>query len=201
MIKNIVFDFGNVLVEWNPQNIVSKVFPDANDSKLVEVIFRSPIWRELNTGKLTEQEVITHFHQTLAINLEQLQHLFLEIKHTQHPVPGSHELLAKLHQMDNYSLYGLTDNVHEIIAYLKERYTFFDYFKGVVTSANVGYLKPSPEIYQYLLTTYNLNPLETVFLDDIAANIEGAKLMGMHGIQFQNTLQCITELKKLNVII
>ncbi len=199
-IKNIVFDFGNVLVEWAPQKVVTELLPDHNNSiQLTQDLFRSPTWIALNAGKITEKEAIHHYHQHLEIELPSLNRLFAGIKQAQHPIPGSHELLQKLHQSKQYALYGLTDNVHEIIAYLKKRYTFFDCLDGVVVSAEVGYLKPSREIYKYLLDTHQLKPEETVFIDDVAANITGAREVGIHGIQFENAAQCMAALGTLGI--
>lgn len=66
-------------------------------------------------------------------------------------------------------------------------------------SAEVALLKPQPEIYQALLSRYDLNPSETVFLDDMPYNVEGAKQVGMAAIQFENASQCESELKEMGL--
>ena len=99
------------------------------------------------------------------------------------------ELLDKLYN-SGIPLYSITDNVHEIMAHLKRKYNFWDKFLGVVVSAELGILKPAPEIYNNLLQKYKLIPAETLFIDDHPPNIEGEKQVGMQALQFTNTKDC-----------
>ncbi len=200
MVKNIVFDVGNVLVRYDPALIIAKSFPEHPDQNaLVQGIFKHQTWLDLNLGYITEAQAIQEYHSRLGLEIERLQKLAHITKESLIPVPGSFELLRRLYS--NYPLYALTDNTHEIMAHLQERYDFWPLFKGVVVSAKIGHLKPSKEIFNYLLSTYRLNPAETLFLDDILKNIEGAKLMGMHAIQFENTEQAIAALKDFGVML
>lgn len=194
MIKNIVFDIGNVLLKWQPEAVVSRFFPDQDSQQLTKLLFRSPLWLDLNMGKMTEAELIEIYHQTLDIRVEILVRLMREIKESLLPVENSLELLKNLHRLQ-YSLYALTDNVHEIVTFLREKYDFLDLFRGVVVSAEVGYLKPMKQIYQTLINLYEINPAESVFIDDILRNVEGAQAVGMQGIHFLNANQCAAELK------
>ena len=114
------------------------------------------------------------------------------------PVDDSFDLLDKLYL--HYPLYALTDNVKELVHYLKSKYQFWSKFSGAIVSAEVGYLKPSPEIYQCLISEYYLVPAETLFIDDHMPNVEGARLTGMHAIQFKNAKQCSEELKQLGIL-
>ena len=95
--------------------------------------------------------------------------------------------------------FALTDNVFEIVEYLKQRYTFWPLFDGHVVSANVQQVKPSQDIFRALLDTYQIAPHETVFIDDLRVNIEGAGRAGIHGIQFFNANQCANELRALGL--
>ncbi len=196
VIKNIVFDIGNVMVKWQPTEVVRQIFPDQNAVQLTQLLFKSSYWLDLNLGKITEAELINIYHASMGIETQKLQKLMRSIKESMLPIDHSFELLSHLHQL-RYSLYALTDNVHEIMSYLKLKYNFWNLFKGVVCSAEVGFLKPMPEIYKKLLDTYSLNPTETVFIDDHPPNVEGAKIAGMFAIQFSNVAQCIPELNKV----
>lgn len=198
-IKNIVFDVGNVLVKWDPLSVVTHIFPKHPEPALLnQQLFKSSSWYDHNKGKINEPDLIQHYHQTLNIDAAQLRYLMQAIKESLLPVDGSLELLKKLHQA-NFALYALTDNTHEIMAYLKEKYDFWPKLQGIVNSAEIGSVKPSSVIYQHLLDTYNLIATETVFIDDLLINIEGAQALQIKGIQFINTTQCITDLKKLQV--
>ena len=199
-IKNIVFDVGNVLVRWDPQGIVERVFDGhANLPQLMQEIFKHETWLLLNRGEITEVEAIDRYHQLLKIDKKHLQHLVNVVKDSLTPIEESIALLENLSHQE-FKLYALTDNTHEIMAYLRKRYQFWDHFQGVIVSAEVGYLKPAKEIYEILLSTYQLIPEETVFIDDVPRNVEGAKALGIHGIVFEEPAQCIAHLKKLGVI-
>lgn len=196
MIKNIVFDIGNVIVKWQPNVVVSNFFPQADADQLTKLLFKSQDWLDLNLGKITEAELIQLHHRKLGIEVKKLQQLMQSIKESMLPVDQSFELLQYLSQ-SNYPLYALTDNVREIMVYLKSKYNFWDLFRGVICSAEVGYLKPMPEIYHALLNTYALLPQETVFIDDHLPNVEGAKTVKMVSFQFINVKQCVSELNHL----
>lgn len=198
-IKNVVFDVGNVLVRWDPQHIVSQVFPQQPDSlTLARSIFKHQIWFDLNLGLITEAQALQHYHQMLGIELNTLQQMAEIIKESLILLPESVQLLKNLHQ-SAFNLYALTDNTHEIMAYLRQKYDFWPLFKGVVVSAEVGCLKPSEKIYRYLLDTYQLKAEETVFIDDLAANVAGAQALGIHAVQFENIAQCIQDLQHLKI--
>ncbi len=198
--KNIVFDIGNVLVKWAPKEVVIRLFPDYSDhDDLTLKFFKSPAWFDLNKGKLTEAEVVQIYHQQLGISVSKLNELMFEVKESLTPMEGSFDLLEKLYQA-KIPLYSITDNVHEIVAFLKKRYTFFDKFIGVVVSADLGVLKPAKEIYHHLLKTYDLNPKESIFFDDVQINVNGAQNVGMLGVQFTTAEACRIELKNQGFI-
>ncbi|MBS0286112.1 MAG: HAD family phosphatase [Proteobacteria bacterium] len=199
-IKNIVFDVGNVLVRYDPVYIIAKSFPEhPNQATLVQEIFKHETWLALNLGYITEAQALLEYHSRLGLEIERLQQMAQITKESLTPIAGAQKLLRTLH--GNYPLYALTDNTHEIMAYLRARYDFWPLFKGVVVSAHIGHLKPSAEIYRHLLKTYQLSPEETLFLDDVIKNIEGAKAVGIQAVQFKDTEQIIEELKRLGVVL
>ena len=199
MIKNIVFDIGNVLLKWEPLSVVEILFSEYPDhAHLTHQMFKSETWIALNRGEISEQQVIERYHKTLKLDLDRLTLLMGHIKKAMLPVEGSLDLLDKLYQK-NIPLFALTDNTKEIFGYLQNNYDFWPKFQGIVVSAELGCVKPSPEIYRHLLNSYNINANETVFIDDLAYNVEGAKAVGMYGIQFMNAKQCASELQDLEV--
>lgn len=198
-IKNIVFDVGNVLVRWDPLSITHHVFGQSdNTPQLMQAIFKNQTWLDLNLGIIDERGAIERYHQDLNIDIARLEYLLQVVKESLSPITESVALLEHLHQKQ-FNLYALTDNTHAIMAYLKARYHYWPLFKGIVVSAEVGHLKPSPQIYHYLLDNYQLKASETVFIDDVKQNVEGAKAVGIQAIQFTNTEQCILDLKDLHI--
>lgn len=195
-IKNIVFDIGNVLVRWDPYKVINSVFPE-NDPDVFYKLIR-PIWLELNLGKITECDAIELYHQIYKIPKHKLEQFMLALKIDQTPISGTVELLDSLCQL-NYSLYSITDNIKELLAYHRKHSNFLHRFIDVISSADIGFLKPHPNIYRCLLDRHQLIPQETVFIDDLAINVEGATKLGMHGIQFLDIESCCAELNALGV--
>lgn len=201
-MKNIVFDIGNVLLKWSPQDIVATLFPnEPHQDLLVSKLFKSQIWYDLNLGKLDEKEAIYLYTQESPQKIAEFEKLMDVIKTSLIPLNGSLELLDKAYQSGR-AIYSITDNVKEFMVYMKKKYDFFSKFQGVVMSADVGFLKPDPRIYHTLLTRYGLAPSETIFLDDILANVEGARQVGMHAIHFTTADACQKELKdKFSIVL
>lgn len=199
-IKNVVFDIGNVLVRWVPHDVVSAFFPqEKSPQDLTLRLFKSPLWYDLNLGKLTEKEALKLYSQQLAIPESKLYELMVAIKESLTPIEGSFELLEELYAK-RIPLYSITDNVNEIVAFLRNRYNFFDKFSGIVISSEVGVLKPSPLIYKHLINSHHIVAEESVFIDDVLRNVEGAQDVGFHGIHFTDAAQCREELKKLSIL-
>lgn len=198
-IKNIVFDVGNVLVRWDPLSVVIQTFPDVVDPReLSKSIFKHETWLDLNRGVIDEQEAIRLYQQRLQTHADEFQRMMDNIRFSLVPLEDSIALLKRL--KNRYKLYALTDNTKEIMRHLKSEYDFWPLFEGVVVSAEIGHLKPSEAIYHYLLTEYSLQPEETIFIDDLQANVMGARKVGIKAIQFRDIEQCLIELKILGVI-
>lgn len=198
-VRNIVFDVGNVIVRWEPLEIMRLTFVESEDhEQLAKAIFQSQTWVNLNKGLISETEAKTQYQQTLGLSEWECEQLFYYVKQTQRLIVGSIELIQHI-KSAGYSVYALTDNVHEIVSYLKSTYSFWPLFDGAIVSADVGMLKPQPEIYHSLLNKFELIASETVFIDDMLYNVEGAKSIGMHAIQFENIDQCEKDLISLGL--
>ncbi|MFT7221837.1 MAG: putative hydrolase of the HAD superfamily, partial [Candidatus Azotimanducaceae bacterium] len=189
-MKNVVFDAGNVLVRWSPVTIVEATFGDVEHKRtLTKSIFRHPIWTSLNLGEVAEAEAKEAYKTLLSFSDPNVDSLFHQIKETQVVVDGTVNLIERLKAAD-YAIYALTDNVHEAVAHLRERYDFWQHFIAVVVSAEVSLMKPGAEIFKHLLEEHRLEPLDTVFIDDHAPNVAGAQALGISGIQFSDAKQC-----------
>lgn len=198
-IKNVVFDIGNVVVRWAPLEIVRLTFGNIDyPEEKVKSIFQSDTWLDLNKGIISESEAKMQYQQLLGFSELDCERLFYYVKQTQILIYGSVELISRV-KAAGYRVFALTDNVHEIVSYLKETYTFWNLFEGAAVSADLGLLKPQPEIYQSLLTQNALKASETVFIDDMPYNVKGAETVGMSAIQFENAVQCEADLKSLGL--
>jgi putative hydrolase of the HAD superfamily len=152
---------------------------------------------DLNLGKITIEEAIKLCSGSLDISEDQMTSLMDALKKSQTPIPGSVELLKKLQTLVGINLYSITDNIKELIEYHKRHSEFPRYFKDIIVSADLGILKPDPRIYKHLLDKHNLIPTESVFIDDLITNVNGALSIGMHAFQFTNMIDCEKQLIKL----
>lgn len=198
-IKNIIFDIGNVLVRWSPIEIIRLTFGEIdNDKDLAKALFQSDLWLAYNRGEFSESEAKRQFQTQFRLSEDIVEVLFYYIKQTQIPIYGMHDLVKRV-KLAGYNTYALTDNVLEIVDHLKTRYDFWDLFLGAIVSAEVKCLKPSAQIFNCLLDTYHLKADKCVFIDDVLANVEGAKTLGFNTILFKNAAQCERELHLLGI--
>lgn len=149
-------------------------------------------------GQLTEQQAKQQYQSTLGLSEAECERLFYYIKETQIQIFGTVDLIKRLKQA-NYRLYALTDNVHEIVEHLKHRYDFWPLFESATISAELGMLKPSADIYHSLLSSNNLIAQETVFLDDMQYNVDGAIHCGLYAIQFSDAQLAEDALRELGL--
>ncbi|MEK0157608.1 HAD family phosphatase [Pseudoalteromonas piscicida] len=199
-IKHVIFDVGNVFVRWSPEEIVRLTFGNHCDvESLAKQLFHSEIWFAINRGELTEAETKQAFMRICHLTSDQADELFFYIKESLIPLYGTLSLMQRL-KMAGYSAYALTDNVHEIVSHLKARHTFWQHFDGEIISAELGCMKPGKAIFTHLLECYQLEAGDCVFLDDVLVNVEGAKQVGLHGIQFFNAAQAERELRELGLV-
>lgn len=198
-IQNVVFDIGNVIVRWSPVEIVKLTFGASEQTEhLANSIFHSELWTSLNKGQVSEPEAKLKYQAALGISPEETDRLFYYVKHTQLILFGSFALLQRV-KAAGYNTYALTDNVNEIVDHLKFQHDFWPIFDGAIVSSEVGCMKPHPEIFNHLLDQYRIEASETVFIDDMPHNVEGARSLGISGIQFENSAQCEGELKLLGL--
>ncbi|WED20857.1 HAD family phosphatase [Vibrio sp. JC009] len=198
-IRNVVFDIGNVVVRWAPLEIIRLTFGDSESVEdQAKSIFQSETWLSLNKGLISEYEAKAQYQETLGLTELECEQLFYYVKQTQILIYGSVDLIKRC-KSAGYRVYALTDNVHEIVSYLKQTYTFWPLFDGATVSAEVGLLKPQAEIYQSLLSQYDLKASETVFIDDMPYNVRGAESVGISAIQFASASQCEQALTSLGV--
>lgn len=188
MIKNVIFDIGNVLVEFRPQKTMRKIgIPEEKvDALLVASVFNK-WWQELDRGFLPEKEVQEYMIADHP-ELENEIRCFFE-KGTPHLVRSfdySAGWLKSLKEkgLEIYLLSNYPESYFEI--HSKKDFTFLPYVDGKIVSAYVKKIKPDPDIYRVLLETYGLNAQECVFLDDRKENIVVAQKLGFHTIWFRS---------------
>lgn len=184
MVKNIIFDFGQVLVRFVPYEIASCYVGNEADRRLLEqVVFDRKYWDRQDAGTITNDEMIASVCADLPAHLHRVA---ADIVHTwiYHipPIPGMEDLLVELKGAGK-QLY-LLSNIGKTFIEKKDEFPILSHFDGCVFSADVGIIKPAREIFECLCNRYGLNPAECVFIDDLAANVAAAKSYGIHALQF-----------------
>jgi 2-haloacid dehalogenase len=197
MIRNIVFDFGGVLVDWNPRYFYRNIFETEEEMEYFLTNVCTPEWNTQTDAEMTFAEAIEMLVPKFPQYEREIRLYFegwSEMLHAE--IPESLTLKASL-RAEGYRLYGLTNWSAETMPLAKEKFTFMNGFDGVVVSGDEGIKKPDPKIFHLLLDRYNLRPEETVFFDDHIENIIAARELGIHGILFKNAEQAEQDLKLL----
>lgn len=203
MIRNIVFDMGQVLIRWRPEEILEH-FDLTGEEKtmLLQELFWSPEWTQQDRGILTEGEMIERVSARLPESLHAAVEEVIKAWHVWHltPMPGMAELVRRL-KAQGYGIYLLSNASTALRGYFP-RIPGSECFDGLMVSAEEKLLKPQHEIYERLYERFGLVPEQCVFIDDSPANIEGAMLTGMQGIVFRgDTERLRRELQALGIMV
>lgn len=182
-IKNVIFDLGGVVVKWDPVNVLRSF---DGDPVIVEYIkkkgFFSGYWREFDKGTLTQAELVSRAAVLMGCSEQSCEAFVLHVMHSLVPLTETEELIKELSEK-GFKLYCLSNMSVEFYDYLKTR-PVFSYFDGQVISALEHKVKPDREIYELILSRFQLRPEETLFIDDLLPNIEAASRMGIQVAHF-----------------
>ncbi|MEG0803783.1 MAG: HAD family phosphatase [Pygmaiobacter sp.] len=187
MLKNIVFDLGGVVVDYNPHDYLTERFLDKPlEDFLYEHIFASGIWRELDAGRITLSKGVQLMLADCSNHRYEAQMVLDDWRDMLTTKTDTVRLMEKLHDA-GYHLYFLSDISADVLNIFREKKRFMRLFEGGIASCEVHLLKPERAIFTCLLDTYQLNPTETVFVDDLKENIDAAAELGFTTIPFKNT--------------
>ncbi len=198
MIKNIIFDMGNVLIKFDKKCFLEAVNVSPEDNALLErEVYVSVEWAMMDRGTLTEKEAAERMCARLPERLhEKVHQLVDEWDRPILPMSGMAELAGEL-KANGYRLFLLSNATYRQHEYWPE-IPGSEYFEDTLISADVKLVKPQPEIYLMALHKFNAKPEESVFIDDATNNVEGAIYCGMEGIVFHGDTDELK--KKLNAI-
>ncbi|MBU3183074.1 HAD family hydrolase [Clostridium psychrophilum] len=201
MIKNIVFDLGNVLLNFKPVIYLHTQISDKTKvQEIYEKIFTSKEWLMLDRGMITEKEAINEICNRSAENTELIKLVMHNWYQLLTPIEDTVEVLKKL-KHKGYRLYVLS-NFH-LLAYedVTKRYEFFKYFDGGIISYKEKLIKPDKDIYDKLIKKYKINPKESIFIDDTIENIESARMLSFKTILYINSKDLRKKLIEYDVLL
>lgn len=199
MIKNIVFDIGNVLTDYRWREFLQE---KGYDREMVERIARAsvagPYWKEMDRGVWDRETLMGKFISIDPAIEEALRHAFADIRGLVTPrayaIPWVESLRAK-----GYGVYYLSNFSQVAFEECADALAFLPYMDGGVLSFQEKLVKPEPAIYRLLLARYGLEACQCVFLDDLEENVEAARQQGFAGIVFETKEQAQRELLRLGV--
>lgn len=184
MIKNVIFDIGFVLVDFNFDEFIQKKFDDKICHEISKTMWGSRYWRELDMGIKPMEEVLEGFVQEVKGYENQMREVIRDFGQCMSlrdfVIDWMKELKAKgikIYFLSNWSEFLSNANPSVL--------DFMEYVDGGVFSCDVHMVKPNTEIYDYICKKYSLNPEECIFIDDLDANVEAACNYGIHGMVYE----------------
>lgn len=186
-IKNIVFDFGNVIRKYDVEYMLSCFSLDEEEKRLFrEKIFDSPLWANSDRGFGYRDVIFADTVSELPCRLRQIFYSLVagydfELKFMPE-VEGIYEIISLL-KSKGYGIY-LLSNIGLNIHCIKNKLPVFRFFDGFLTSCDYGLLKPEKGIYEALFDRFGLLPEECLFIDDSPLNVEGSRACSMDAILF-----------------
>lgn len=199
MIKNIVFDVGKVLVDFDWQSLFDALgfSPEAYE-EVAKATVQSELWNEFDRSKMADEEILEGFLEHAPGRRNEVMRFWDNIGSCIRRYDYAFSWIRSL-QERGYGVYLLSNYPRRIYSQSIEELAFVEIVDGAVFSYEVQYTKPEREIYEALLRKYGLNPTECVFIDDNRANIVAANELGMATIHFHTKSQAEEELRSLGV--
>lgn len=199
MIRNIIFDIGNVLTDFRWREFLrDKGFDDAMIQRIAKASVMSRFWNEFDRGEWDTEKLMEQFISLDPEIERELHEAYDDIRgmvtKRDYAIPWIQELKAK-----GYGVYYLSNFSYKAYVDCADALDFLPYTDGGILSYRDKVIKPGREIYGLLLSRYGLKAEECVFLDDTAANVDAARELGFAGIVFQTKEQAEEELRKLGV--
>jgi putative hydrolase of the HAD superfamily len=192
MIRNLVFDLGNVLISFVPSDyLVKKNYPGTIRNTILKDIFQSDEWKMLDNGDITVSEAIESIAPKSSLRREEIALVFSFRRDIMFPLDENARLLPGLRKK-GFKLYYLSNFPLDVFEEIKNDYYFFRHFDGGIISSEVKLSKPDVRIYECLFRKYGLIPSESLYIDDLEENVRAAESAGMPGMT-TNGSPCIAE--------
>lgn len=182
-IDGVVFDVGNVLIGFDPNELLRRHLPDYEPlwPEIMARVFRSPYWCMLDRGSAPLREIAERMigaHEELRVPIERIMRGWPDLRD---PVPEGVAALETC-RAHGKRTYVLSNYHHEAFALVRDRFAFFRDFDGMAVSGELHLCKPDAAIYRWLTDTYSLDPARLLFIDDSPANVEAALLLGWNAL-------------------
>ena len=187
---NVVFDLGGVIVRWDADEFLESVFDRADTrERLRSALLGHPDWIGLDRGTLEPAAAIERTVARTGVPAVDIERLLAAIPPFLEPLPNMVDLVARVKKAGHRAF--VLSNMHRAsVDYLERTHDFWDLFDGIVFSCHIQQVKPEREIYEHLLSRFELEAADTVFIDDVKENIDSASTLGIRTIHFRDFEQC-----------
>jgi putative hydrolase of the HAD superfamily len=193
---NVVFDLGGVLFDWNPQKVLEAFFPgQALCARMMQAIYRHPDWAALDRGVLSEADMLDRLVTRTGVDHRLLQEILQATRASLLPLENSWALVEQLHRQQ-IPLYVISNMPLSTWLHLQQHHPRWHYFHGILISAELGMVKPEKPIFESLLSRYQLQAGDTLFIDDAEENVRAARQAGLQGMLFTNAKDCARHLRQ-----
>jgi 2-haloacid dehalogenase len=201
MINTIIFDLGGVLIDWNPRHLYKQLFTDEAEMEHFLANITTPDWNEEQDGGRSLHdgtELLVQKYPEHEANIRAFYGRWDEMLGD--AFHDTLELFRKLKASGQYKIYALTNWSAETFGIAKDRFEFLKWFDGIVVSGDEKNRKPHADFYHILLNRYNVNPTESLFIDDNYRNILAARELGIRGIHFTSAIDLAKQLPEYGVM-
>lgn len=197
MIKNVIFDFGGVLLDWNPHYLYDPYFGGEEKAEwFLTNICTYPWNAQHDAGKLVAEGTTELIAQYPEWEKEIRMYYGEFEKMIGGQVAGMEEYIKDLKRRGLH-IFGLSNWSFETFAMIRSKYPILDLIDKRVISGEENVMKPNAEIYQIALQRFNIKPEECVFIDDNVNNINGGEAVGIQGIIFKDAEHLKVDLERL----
>ena len=197
-IKNVVFDFGGVLLDWNPRYFYKSIFNDDQKMEYFLQNIATSTWNaQMDKGRSFEEcmkeraEQYPEYKDPIMLYRKGWETML------KGPIESGMRVLDAVMNAQKFKVYGLTNWSAETFPGTFNKYKFLQKFEGIVVSGEEQMIKPEKGIYLTLIERYNLVPEETFFMDDNIQNVETALSRGINAVQFTGTDKNLEQIAKI----
>lgn len=200
MIKNIIFDFGAVLVDWNPKHLYSPYFQDDEKMDYFLETICPYSWNEtVDAGKSTEDATLERIALYPEWEKEIRMYYGEWTKMVSGEIEGMYTMVERLKQA-GLKLYGLSNWSYETFPWVENKFPVFKLLDGYVVSGFERTAKPQEKIYRILLERYGIHANESIFIDDNPRNLVAGENLGIRGVQFFDAATLKGQLEELQLL-
>ncbi len=194
--KVVILDLGNVVLDWDVERILDSLNLEAEEQHLLrDELFSHQDWIDLDHGKASEMEVTSKISERSSLSKDTVEGALLAARNSLAPIAESVMLMQEILEK-GIEMLCLSNMSRETYDHIKGQ-EFFDMFSGIVISGVEECMKPNEDIFHLIISRFNLEPSETLFVDDSLPNIVTANRLGINGFHFKRSQTCYSQIRKM----